>query len=368
MDDCFYWVALQNIPGVGLRTLKHLYKNFPSGEAAWRAKEAELRGVAQLRPEVVERIIHYREILEPEKIAEELQKKNVRVVFYGHPDYPPYLAEIAHPPLILYVSGNFPIPEKPLLAVVGARQATPYGIEVAKSLSRELARLGWGIVSGMARGIDTAAHLGALQENGYTIAVLGCGIDICYPRENYKLKERIAQEGCLLTEFPLGTKPEAKNFPIRNRIISGCTLGTLVVEAEEKSGALITAAFALEQGREVFAVPGPITSTRSKGTHALIKQGAKLVEKVEDIIEEFPYLSWPDGYKQQEPKDVEPELAEEERLVLQQITLEPVHLDEVASGVGFSVARVSGILTALELKGVVRQLPGGYYIRTRVTL
>ncbi|HAA90226.1 MAG: DNA protecting protein DprA [Thermoanaerobacterales bacterium 50_218] len=368
MDDCFYWVALQTIPGVGLRTLNHLHNSFPSGEAVWKAKEAELRGVTQLSPEVVNKIIYYRDLLEPEKIAEELQKKNIRVIFYGHPDYPHYLGEIAHPPLILYVSGNFPIPEKPLLAVVGARRATPYGIEVAKCLSRELTRLGWGIVSGMARGIDTAAHEGALQESGYTIAVLGCGIDICYPRENYKLKEKIAQEGCLLTEFPLGTKPEAKNFPIRNRIISGCTLGTLVVEAEEKSGALITAAFALEQGREVFAVPGPVTSTRSRGTHALIKQGAKLVERVEDILEEFPYLSCSEKQEQQKQRESGPELSEEEKLVFQQITLDPVHLDEVASVLGFSVARVSGILTTLELKGVVRQLPGGYYIRTRVIL
>lgn len=178
----------------------------------------------------------------------------------------------------------------PLLAIVGSRKASPYGKAVAKKLAKELVQRGWGIVSGMARGIDTEAHAGALENKGYTLAVLGCGVDIIYPRENDKLMHMIQMNGCVVSEFPLGTKPEPKNFPIRNRIISGCSLGTLVVEAKERSGALITAVLALEQGRDVFAVPGSIASPLSRGPHSLIKQGAKLVENVEDIISEFFYM------------------------------------------------------------------------------
>lgn len=368
VKDCFYWATLQTIPEIGFHNLMRLYHYFSSGKDVWKAKEHILREVPNFSPQVAEKIVCYRRILNPEKTAEELAKKEIKLVLLNEPEYPSYLSNISDPPVLLYFQGKLPPREMPLLAIVGARRATPYGIAVAQNLSGELAQRGWGIVSGMARGIDAAAHEGALQENGYTLAVLGCGIDICYPRENYLLKERIREKGCLLTEFPSGTRPEPKNFPIRNRIISGCALGTLVVEAGEKSGSLITATLALEQGREVFAVPGPITSIQSKGANSLIKQGAKLVAKVEDILEEFPYFVFPESRRRTEKSSVILSLTPEESAVFKFITLEPTHIDQLAEATGLAVSVVSGILTMLEVKGMVKQLPGNYFVCTDVFL
>ncbi len=364
MQDRFHWAALQAVLDVGPRNMNHLYRYFSSGKKVLEAKEKDLRQVPYLSAHIVEKIISNRRFANPEKTAEDLLKKEIKVILLGEEGYPSHLTQIPDPPVVLYFKGKLPPREVPLLAVVGARRATPYGLMIAKKLAQDLVHLGWGVVSGMARGIDTAAHKGAIQGNGYTLAVLGCGIDICYPRENEKLKEQMEATGCLLSEFPPGTTPQSKNFPIRNRIISGCSLGTLVVEAGEKSGALITAAFALEQGRDVFAVPGPVTSTHSKGTHGLIKQGAKLVETVEDIIVEFPYLH----FSKQQPKEAlqkkELNLPPEEAALLKFIGLEPIHIDELARLSNLSVSVVSALLTLLEVKGIVKQMPGHFFVCT----
>lgn len=366
MEDRYYWAALQIALELGNRSLFYLYRHFPSGEAIFRVGDKDLQRVPNLTPQVVERVVRYRRGIEPDRIAEELLKKGIKVTLLGEPDYPAALSHIADAPVILYTRGELPDPDLPLIAVVGARKATPYGKTIARKLARDLVQAGWGVVSGMARGVDTAAHEGALEVDGYTLAVLGCGVNICYPRENRRIMESIQEKGCLLSEFPPDTPPLAKNFPIRNRIISGCTLGTIVVEAGERSGALITAYFALEQGREVFAVPGPVTSNSSRGAHRLIKQGARLVETVDDILDEFPYL------KRILPATKLPEKEEinltlEESCILKHLSLDPVPPDHLVERTGMPVSVVGAILTMLECKGLVQRLPGPYYIKSDVS-
>lgn len=366
MDDRYYWAALQIAVNLGYRSLYHLYRYFPSGRSVLDADIEDLKRVPYLSPQVLERIIQLRHKADPERTAEELQKSGTQVILLGDPNYPPALAQIADPPVILYTRGRLPEPAMPLLAMVGSRRATPYGKAIARRFAMDLVKLGWGIVSGMARGIDTAAHEGALEGGGYTMAVFGCGINICYPRENKKLRERIEAEGCVLSEFPPDSGPHPRNFPIRNRIISGCSLGTLVIEAGERSGALITAYRALEQGRDVFAIPGSLTSKYSKGTNRLIKQGAKLVECIEDIIEEYPYLSWEMPVTSNKSSD--PTLTLEESCVLRNLGLEPVHIDQLVEKTGLSASTVGSILTMLEFKGLAKQLPGNYYINQEIEL
>lgn len=366
MDDRYIWAALQITLNLNSRSLFHLYRFFPSGRALLESDEEIIKRVPHITPQVCERIIQHRHIVDPEQTAQILKKSGTQVALLGDETYPFTLAQIADPPVILYTRGRLPEPNMPLLAIVGSRRATPYGKAIAHRFSMDLAKLGWGIISGMARGIDTAAHEGALDGGGYTMAVLGCGINICYPRENKKLKERIETDGCVLSEFPPDTAPQARNFPIRNRIISGCSMGTLVVEAGERSGALITAYKALEQSRDVFAVPGSLTSKYSKGTNNLIKQGAKLVENVEDIIEEYSFLTWttPPAPK----KSSKPNLTLEESHVLQNLGLEPIHIDQLVEKTGLSVSVVGSILTLLEFKGLARQLPGNYFINPETNL
>ncbi|MFY9139807.1 MAG: DNA-processing protein DprA [Thermacetogeniaceae bacterium] len=366
MDDRYYWAALQIAVNLGCRSLYHLYRHFPSGRSVLEADIEDLKRVPNIRPQVVERIIQIRHKADPEQTAEKLDKSGIQVTILGDPNYPYALAQIADPPVILYTRGRLPKPTVPLLAVIGSRRATPYGKTITRRFAMDLVKLGWGIVSGMARGIDTAAHEGALDGGGYTMAVFGCGINICYPQENKKLQERIEAEGCVLSEFPPDSGPHPRNFPIRNRIISGCSLGTLVVEAGERSGALITAYKALEQGRDVFAIPGSLTSKYSKGTNRLIKQGAKLVECIEDIIEEYPYLSWEKPAPVRKGSD--PTLTLEESCVLRNLGLEPIHIDQLVEKTGLSVSSVGSILTLLEFKGLAKQLPGNYYINPEIEL
>lgn len=360
MQDCYFWASLQIGIELAPRTMLHLYRFFGSGKAVFRAEPQEFRDLP-LSPHVVERILALRHSLIPEKTAQELISNNIKVTVLGEPEYPKLLAEIPDPPVVIYSKGCLPPPEMPLIAIVGARRATPYGKVIAKKLAEDLTNLGWGIVSGMARGIDTAAHEGAIAGNGYTLAVLGNGVDICYPRENQKLYEKIAEKGCLLSEFPPGTPPQAKNFPIRNRIISGCSLGTLVVEAGEHSGSLITASFALEQGRDVFAVPGNVTSAQSRGTNNLIKQGAKLVESAEDVVAEYPYLRI-SSQNSEECLLKKINLPPEEAAVYKYLNLEPTHIDQLAELTEMSVSIIGSILTLLELKGLAKRLNGDYYI------
>lgn len=302
-----------------------------------------------------------------------LPGKGVATLDLADEHYPAWLRAIPDPPPVLYCDGALEPGDRQAVAIVGSRQATPYGLRVTDALARELSRLGFTIVSGFARGIDAAAHRAALASGGRTVAVLGCGLDVDYPSGHASLRTEIAGSGAVLTEFAPGTAPFATNFPRRNRIISGLALGVVVVEAAEDSGSLITARLALEQGREVFAVPGPIDAPTSRGPHGLLKQGAKLVETVDDIVEELlPQLETVRTPLSQDfvatgagkrrsfaPKP--PDLSPEEQVVLRVIGREPRHLDDLTEQSRLPAAEVARILLGLELKALVHQLPGQQY-------
>src|SRR5437016_2264619 len=287
----------------------------------------------------------------------------------GDERYPELLRAIYDPPAVLYCDGSVEPGDRQAVAIVGSRQATPYGLRITEALAGELSALGFTIVSGFARGIDAAAHRAALAAGGRTIAVLGCGLDVDYPPGHASLRAEIAGSGAVLTEFAPGTPPRATNFPRRNRIISGLALGVVVVEAAEDSGSLITARLALEQGREVFAVPGPIDVPTSRGPHGLLKQGAKLVETVDDIVEELlPQLDRPLQTLKTEPIAALPEhveLSPSERTVLEVMSREPLHLDDLTERSRLTTPAVAAILLGLELKALVKQLPGQRYCLAR---
>ena len=287
----------------------------------------------------------------------------------GDERYPELLRAIHDPPAVLYCDGSVEPGDRQAVAIVGSRQATPYGLRITETLAGELSALGFTILSGFARGIDAAAHRAALAAGGRTIAVLGCGLDVDYPPGHASLHAEIAGSGAVLTEFAPGTPPRATNFPRRNRIISGLALGVVVVEAAEDSGSLITARLALEQGREVFAVPGPIDVPTSQGPHGLLKQGATLVETVDDIVEELlPQLDRPLQTLKTEPIAALPEhveLSPSERTVLEVMSREPLHLDDLTERSRLTTPAVAAILLGLELKALVKQLPGQRYCLAR---
>ncbi|MGI9952002.1 DNA-processing protein DprA [Moorellaceae bacterium AZ2] len=362
--DRSYWVALHHCPGLGARKMLQLIEHFGSAEAAWGASEKELYRLTWLG-EGAESLLDWRRNVRPAELWDNLGNLGVGVLLFSDPVYPQELKNIYNPPPVLYYLGSLDFLENLKVAVVGTRRATPYGLKVAQALARELAEEGVCVVSGLAVGIDAAAHRGALKGKGKTIAVLGCGVDIIYPRQNTLLFQQIAREGLILSELPLGTPPERRHFPARNRIISGLSRGTVVVEAGERSGALITADFALEQGRDVFAVPGPITSLQSKGTLNLIKQGAKLVTGVQDILEEY----FPDYNRSALPGLGEGEgeggfkLSSTEEKVLAALGEVPAAIEELVAALGLSAREINVALTFLELQGLVRRLPGGLYSR-----
>ncbi len=334
-------------------------------------------------------------VRDPESEWTKLRKNNFQLICIGDDDYPSNLLKIPDPPAVLFSSGALMARDLVSIAVVGSRYASPAGIIFAEKLTADLARNGVAVVSGLAVGIDSAAHRGALKAGGRTLAVLGCGLDVDYPAVNTDLKQVIARSGALLTEFPLGTPPSPGNFPSRNRIISGLSLGVVVVEAAERSGSLITARFALEQGREVFAVPGVAQSMRSKGTHRLLRQGAKLVESVEDVLEEIrplirpgqslpPSFTSSPGEKEErgktgpcrrgmeKPAGPEEKISyspfsgepnsQEERMLLRILDKVPKHIDEIAQEANMPAQHTAALLLELELKGLVTQLPGKYFI------
>ena len=370
------WIALNMTPGVGPRAAARLLERFGSAEGVFGALRSELERL-RLRPEAVESIAlrdrHEEAARELERVRE-LEGADVLVLDDGA--YPQLLREIADPPITLYVRGRWAeCLEAPCVAVVGSRRSSTYGQNVALGLARDLASRGVTIVSGLARGIDAAAHRGALEAGGRTAAVLGTGLDEVYPRDHRKLAAEILEKGgALVTQFPLGTPPVAENFPYRNRIISGLSLGVVVVEAAENSGSLITARLALEQGREVYAVPGNITSRNSFGSNYLIKgAGAKLVQAWQDVAAEFPpdiaaTLLPPEPNKISKLSDADAplpaDLSDTERAVLKLIsTDEPAHIDSLAESSGLAVQELSGLLLALEMRELIRQLPGRCFVR-----
>ena len=358
--DLPFWLAFVRVPGIGSRRVQRLEAHFGSLAEAWGASRTDLEA-AGLDTAAVRSLLRQRPSIQPEAEVAALARAGVRAYTWHDPEYPARLKEIDDRPPVLFVRGAWTPRDEWALAVVGTRRVTPYGRQVAEDLCRGLAQSGVTVVSGLARGVDAIAHQAALDAGGRTVAVLACGLDIVYPPEHVALAHRITGQGALVSEQPLGIRPRADYFPRRNRILSGMTLGTLLVEAGEGSGALHTANWANEQNREVFAVPGRITSPTSMGTNALIQQGmAKLVTGVGDILEE---LNLQMVEHQVALSAVLPEDPTQARL-LKQIRAEPMHIDEAVRVTGLPTAVVSGTLAMLELKGLVRQVGPMTYVRS----
>ena len=364
------YITLNMIDGVGPIRVRALLDRFHEPQGILAASKSELMQVEGVGEEVARSIASWHDRLDIDAELQRIEKAGVRVVTRDDADYPKNLREIYDPPVVLYVKGTLSERDALAMSIVGSRRTTLYGQEMARKLAFQLARVGVTVVSGLARGIDTAAHTGALQAKGRTVAVIGCGIDIAYPAENKKLMDEIVEKGgAVVTEFPFGVKPDRQNFPMRNRIISGWSLGTVVVEANLKSGALITAGQAAEQGRQVFAVPGRADSILSRGTNKLIKDGAKLTEDVEDILGEFEYLLPKRSTEQAESSPsgggTKPalRLSETEEKVMAQLGQEETAIDDIIRASGLTTACVSATLLALEMKRLVRQLPGKQYVR-----
>ena len=361
-DELKYWVGFSRMPGIGRVKISQLLEHFSTLEHAWKASTGELRK-AGLDSKSADTIVNMRPRISLDAEMESLKRYKVKVLTCGSATYPQRLREIYDYPPVLYVRGN-PLPEdETCLAVVGTRRATVYGRQVTEEIVSDLARNKVTIVSGLAKGIDSIAHRAALEAGGRTIAVFACGLDIVYPAENANLAREIMEHGALISEYPLGIRPKADNFPRRNRIMSGLSLGVLVVEAGESSGALITANQALEQNRDVFAVPGSILSPASRGTNHLIQEGAKLVRNHVDILEE---LNLAMVAQQLEMKEILP-ADENESLLLKQLSAEPTHIDEVCRHSRLTPALVSSTLTMMELKGMVKQVGGMNYVLARET-
>lgn len=353
--------AFNCITFLGPQKIKVLINHFGSAQAAWEASATELREIKEIA-EHTEKLVRERAAIDPFQKWKELQDKNIACFTLSDDSYPPLLKQIPSSPPVVYYRGDPQLLSGPAVAIVGSRRCTFYGQEVANRLAKELTAAGVSVISGMALGVDTAAHRGALENGGYTAAVLGCGIDICYPPRNQDLMELIIANGVVLSEFFPGTKPLPAHFPRRNRIISGLSLGTVVVEATAKSGALITAHYALEQNREVFAVPGNVGSPYSRGCHRLLKEGALLVESVEDILNEL-YLEHP-AEEQLSVFTAKPNLTDEEKALLSLIPYQPIHIDNLIKLSGSRPAVVVATLLSLELKKYISQSPGKYFCRT----
>jgi len=357
-----YWLAWNKIPEIGPKRFYKLLKYFGTVRNAWEAKSGEISKILNLTSKISSKISEEKNNIIPEQELDLVRKHKIKVLTIEDKYYPENLKTIHYPPPVLYFKGTIVKTDKNSISIVGSRKATYYGKMVAEKLSKDLALAGLTIISGMARGIDTAAHKGALSVNNRTIAVLGCGIDYIYPPENRKLSQEIEESGAVLSEFPLSTLPERQNFPRRNRIISGLSLGTVVVEAAEKSGALITADFALDQGREVFAIPGNINSPLSNGSHNLIKQGAKLVNNYRDILEEI-HMAFPQKTCERATPEKDISLSEEEKILYRLITKEPIQIDEIIEISKLPVGKVSEILLNLELKDIIKEIEGKRFIK-----
>lgn len=356
-------VSLNMILDIGSIRLKKLLEIFHTPENILRASFKELMFVSGIGEKIAAKIY----ALKKEDLDQELvlaKKYGLRIITQDDLEYPENLKNIPDPPLVLYVKGKLKKEDNFSLAIVGSRRASFYGLSAAEKFAFELSQSGFTIVSGMARGIDTSSHQGALKATGRTIAVIGSGFNHIYPEENLELAEEIAQNGAVISEFPLNTEPLKQNFPRRNRVISGLSLGVLIVEAARNSGALITADFALEQGREVFALPGKIDSQTSFGTNELIKQGAKLVSCVEDILEEFSLtIAKKSGNQKKKPVQLKANLDIQEAQLYDLISSQAIHFDELVEKTNLDISKISDILLRLQMKKVVKQLPGKQFVR-----
>ena len=392
-------IHLNLIPGIGNHTIRRLLAAFGSAEKSLAATSEELARIDGLTPDVRQQLIDGRSRAPFAQELELINQHQCRVVTINDDTYPTLLKQIDDPPVLLYIIGDFPLEDTPSIAIVGSRSPTEYGKTTSRQLSYELAERGITVVSGFARGIDTCVHRGALEAGGRTVAVFGCGLSVIYPETNRTLAAEIIESGALVSEFPMTMPPRGNNFPRRNRVISGLTLGTLVVEASERSGSLITARHAADQGREVFAVPGQIFSNVSRGTHSLINQGATLINSVDDLLDALPRdytkvlggeLTEPtrqpaprrnqdskrsDRAARSQPAEEKSTLASQpkaktelnltpdEQVVLSAIDADSVHIDEITRMTQLPIGKVSSLLVMLELKGIVQQLPGKQFVK-----
>ncbi len=361
MDSQDAWLLL-NASGLAPQRQMALLKALKTPEAVLGAADADLRSVPGIDAAHVKKLRDAEARVDLAWMADTLGELGVSLVTWGSEAYSPMLAEIASPPAVLFAQGELLPDDRQAVAMVGTRKCTAYGRQVARRLAADLSRRGFTIVSGMADGIDGEAHQGALEAGGRTIAVMASGPDITFPASHRELRQQIAAQGAVVTEYALGTEPLRERFPARNRIISGLSLGVVVVEAPVRSGALITTSHAAEQGREVFAVPGPVDSPNSGGCHALIKDGVSLVEVAEDIVEGLGIMleavpSRPTGARQ------EPELVGDEAAVMGSLSFEPRVVDDIAQQTKLSVAAVNAVLMMLEMKGLVRRFPGNAYVK-----
>lgn len=361
MSDLQYWIGFQLAQGIGPVRLRALISYFGSLDTAWHASAVSLRA-AGLNKAAIERLLYLRARIDLSAELMRLAQHGIRALTWDDPDYPKLLRAIDQPPPVLYARGTLLPQDEFAVAIVGTRNASTYGKQVAEQLAGGLAENGVTIVSGLALGIDAVAHRAALAAGGRTLAVLACGLDEVYPPSHRQLAEQVEASGALLSDYAVGIKPEAHNFPPRNRLISGLTLGTVVVEAGERSGALITLQFALEQGRETFAVPGSLLHRTSAGTNGAIQRGeAKLVTKVQDILEE---LNLTMIVEQRQVAEIAPENAAEANL-LTRLSSEPLHIDELVRQSGLATSEVSSTLVIMELKGLVRRVDRMSYTLAR---
>lgn len=359
-EDLFHWVALNLIPGVGSVFIKRLLERFQTPEAIFQASTEELLEVEGLGIRVANEIRKGPQEASVKKELSLLEQAGGKIITIHDRDYPSRLRNIYDPPPLLYLKGDLRKEDELAVSIVGSRKTTPYGRWITEKISQALVRNGVTIVSGMARGVDSVAHWGAISGGGRTLAVLGCGVDVVYPPENRNLFTKIVERGAVLSEFPMGSPPEGGHFPKRNRIISGLSMGVVVVEAGPDSGSLITANYALEQGREVFAIPGNVGAGGSRGTNRLIKDGAKLVESSDDILEEI-LPQW--QREKEEVKARGPELNKEESILYEMLGETPLHIDSMIRESGFDPGKVSSLLLHLELKGLIVQWPGKCFTR-----
>lgn len=360
VNDLKYWVWLSSLDGITPRRKFLLVERFGDPAFLWEATESELSASGLCTPKVISLLTDRAARITAASTFDNIRRCGADIITIRDKAYPRLLKCIPDPPVVLYCRGKLQVGGE-CIAVVGSRRATWYGLDMARRLSRQLAEHGVTIVSGMARGVDSNAHRGAIEGGGRTIAVLGCGVDIAYPPENKGLMDEIIRNGAVVSEYIPGTAPAQFNFPARNRIISGLSRGVAIVEAGEKSGSLITADFALEQGRDVFAVPGNINSANSTGTNRLIRDGAKIVTNVGDILDELKLDYDTQNISNETGKPDIMKLNGDEKTIAQKLLNGPVHLDAISRDCGLSIQLTASILVMLEMSGFVEQLPGKYY-------
>ncbi|MBD3291169.1 DNA-protecting protein DprA [candidate division KSB1 bacterium] len=354
---------LSTVPGIGATKLRSLVAKFKSTKKVFEASVEELKAIDGIDLKGAREIKNFSNFEYGEIQYERAKKLNAEIVTFWDDKYPIVLKKIHDPPVFLFLKGKFDEYDRYSLAIVGTRSPSSYGKIIAEKIARDLSNKGLTVVSGLARGVDTIAHSTAISTGGRTIAVTGSGLDVIYPSENRKLTEQIWESGAVITEQPMGAKPDAVNFPKRNRIIAGLTLGTIVIEAGEKSGALITANLALEYNREVFAIPGNITNNKSWGCNQLIKEGAKLVQSIDDILDELKTQLRRFSAQAKQSQNFD-DLQANEMYILKNLTTQPIHIDELARKLNQSTGQLLSILLTLEFKDFVRQLPGKLFVRT----